>query len=324
MIHIPTHIVLGFQKRDSRGNILADEDKEHVLGFATYRDEKGLLKSENSFNGWRDTDVAPLTFENIPTEGFRIAGSVRRSGGNFGSNRSLIRIDDPRGFQLELNVDRLIEILYGCTLEKGEIRSTCVWAWDRQELVLVPTIIDLYKEAIDNTLRKNIKISLKDVKVGNTIQLENGTIGMYCGNQNYVENIWNHDDIVEFNLKKAYFIIKEDKEIIHFSSLKVSRIVKKDVSTKEEIDKQLQDFWILNNRHHDKTRNYNWGDPRRDVIEGTDLKPIYNEIYYSSSSKLEINDELCVKLEKIFNKKLCLYDNKRRNQYYANSRRPRW
>ena len=59
---MPKTITAGFQKR--YGTYTGQ------LAYIIYTDEKGVLRKEKSWNSWRDEEIEPLTFDNVPTSGF--------------------------------------------------------------------------------------------------------------------------------------------------------------------------------------------------------------------------------------------------------------
>lgn len=61
-LFIPTRIKVGYNERD--------DTYTKKLAFVTYFDAKGTLKKEVSWEGWRDRDIEPDEYDNLPTEGF--------------------------------------------------------------------------------------------------------------------------------------------------------------------------------------------------------------------------------------------------------------
>ena len=69
-LYIPKTIKVGFQKRE--GTFAGK------LAYIIYTDDKGVLRKEKSWQGWRDQKIEPLDFENEPTSGFMINKDVSK------------------------------------------------------------------------------------------------------------------------------------------------------------------------------------------------------------------------------------------------------
>jgi len=123
---------------------------------------------------------------NDPQLGFHITKSISRSGGWSGNNK-LIRIFDPRGFELEISVDNLVKLMSMTTFIDGECQTECVWGRDGSRNVLLPVNSQLYTDAVANTTYSDNKgIKLKDVKFGDNVTLKSneyneGLVGVYLG-----------------------------------------------------------------------------------------------------------------------------------------------
>lgn len=61
-IFIPKTINVGYQNRSGTYT--------GKLAYVIYYDEKGKLRKEASWNGWRDENIPNNEYDNIPTEGF--------------------------------------------------------------------------------------------------------------------------------------------------------------------------------------------------------------------------------------------------------------
>ena len=107
-LYIPKKIKVGFQNR--QGTFTGK------LAYIIYIDDKGVLRKETSWQGWRDQKIEPLEFDNEPRAGFLFNKGVQRYGYHWGSGRSSIRVYDPRDFEFEINVDNLIGILIKCIM----------------------------------------------------------------------------------------------------------------------------------------------------------------------------------------------------------------
>ena len=123
---------------------------------------------------------------NEPRAGFRITRMISRGGSWSGSNK-VVRIEDPRGFELEISVDNLVKAMSTTTFTDGVCQEECVWGRDGANNVLLPVNSEPYKEAFDTTTYRAKKaISLRDVNYGDTVELKKtehfeGLTGIYMG-----------------------------------------------------------------------------------------------------------------------------------------------
>ena len=102
-LNIPKQLKVGYQKR-------CDTYSEK-LAYVTYINKKGEIAKQISWDGWRDKEITPDDFENVPTEGFVLnkrAGGYK-SGWNF--RQTKCRVWDPRGFEIEISIENLLYIL---------------------------------------------------------------------------------------------------------------------------------------------------------------------------------------------------------------------
>jgi hypothetical protein len=160
-MYIPKEIVVGAQTRS--------DTFTGKLAYVVYKDHKGVLRKEKSWNGWRDHKIEPLTFDNKPTSGFTFNKGVKRDG-YWGSGRSVIRVWDPRDFEFEISVDNLIGILMHADVSKRDITEPCVFAWYGTELVLLPTNSEEYQSSVKFTENQQVKFSTKELTIGYTYE----------------------------------------------------------------------------------------------------------------------------------------------------------
>ena len=112
--------------------------------------------------------------------GFKMGNSVRHGYG-WGQGNVKWRIQDPRGFELEISSPNFAQIISFCTIEKGEILEECIWARLGKDNILVPVDSDVYRASARNTERMAKKASMRDLKIGDTAILHNGDEGVYYG-----------------------------------------------------------------------------------------------------------------------------------------------
>ena len=116
------------------------------------------------------TKCYPILTDNVPLEGFEVAKSVRRSGWS-GSGNVVWRVADPRGFELEISSDNFARVIDCTTIENGKILGKCLWGRDGGKNILLPELSEPYQEAVKLTVKTNTKISLKDVQIGDTVEI---------------------------------------------------------------------------------------------------------------------------------------------------------
>lgn len=133
-LYIPETVHVGFQERK--------DTYTGKLAFVIYSDHTGKKRCEKSWNSWRDNKIPSQDFDNTPTEGFVLNKKVGDYRGSWNGRQAWIRIYDPRGFEFEIGVDNLLFILEECSAIKGKgLEGEFVYAWDRNRLVLLPTML---------------------------------------------------------------------------------------------------------------------------------------------------------------------------------------
>lgn len=290
MIYIPKEFMVGFQRRvNYKGMpIDTDRDNEYVLGFATYKDEKGKTRCETSWSNWKHDENPVLTFPNQTLAGFKIAGTETRGGGWNSSGRSVFDVQDPRGFILQINSGNLIEIINQCEIKNGVIQNPCLWSWEGQSLILVPEGTDLYKEGFESFRLKSKKISAKNINPGDMVTLQNGTQGMWLGGQ-YVTNETEYNYYVPYDKrhtkdydypgkheiiinkpKRKMFFLKDNNNLQEKISFKVAEITQsaKKPFTAEEVATLLNkhlEFYRNREKMNDE-RDYK--DRDRSLLDG--------------------------------------------------------
>lgn len=156
---------VGF-KRDRYQN----DENPRLLGFAVPHDDtKSSKNRRNTVDGWRQKDIEPRTIDNIPTRGFKIQEAVSRHS----TSNKLFRIIDPRGFELEITADNLVDLAVESTIVKGEIIDECLWAGGKGTIYLASISNPLYKQHVSVKTDGTTKIVEGDyyVAVGNMISV---------------------------------------------------------------------------------------------------------------------------------------------------------
>lgn len=175
-IFVPSKINVGFQNRQ--------DTYTGKLAYVIYFDEKGKLRKETSWNGWRDENIPNEIYENEPTEGFVLNKKVGGNNYSWNPRQTYTRVYDPRGFEFEITIPNLLWILENCNCIKGKgLEGQFVYGWDGKELVLVPVESPDYKEIQEKNkiIHNNEFIKAKDLILGATYETLNGERYVYMG-----------------------------------------------------------------------------------------------------------------------------------------------
>lgn len=192
-LFVPSEIVVGQQKRS--------DTYTGRLGYIIYKDEKGVLRKKTSWEGWRDKSIEPGYYENKPTEGFVLN---RHGGGDSHSRYSdyygraaFIRVYDPRGFEFEITLENMLFILRYADCSRGKgLEGNFVYAWSGKDLVLLPEGCQEYKESMEFTQLKSLKVSTKELIAGNTYFTKDMENLLYLGKHNYLpHSYYSHNEV---------------------------------------------------------------------------------------------------------------------------------
>lgn len=179
-VFIAPKIKVGFQKRD--------DTFTGQLAYIIYYDEKGKLRKEKSWEGWRDKKIAPQEFDNAPMDGFTLNKDVKRYSGEwFSSHRTMIRVHDPRGFEFEVTTENLIGILMHTDCLRRGLVGQFVYAWVGPELVLLPTNSEEYQNATKYTSGLGKKVKAKEMTPGISYKTKREGDVVFIGRFNWYE-----------------------------------------------------------------------------------------------------------------------------------------
>lgn len=270
-IKIPEKVYIGFQGRRTQDEV--------PLGFMTpFTTDAAGLKRRSSVDSWaaghgRDKTFNSVTLDNKPMIGFKVGRSIRRSGGWNGSGASYIRIEDPRGFELEITIENLAMCMNGNIIEDGEIIQECVWGRDGGRNILLPINSEPFKDSVTTSSKIDNAVSLRLVKPGDHIKLISGEEGIYMGSM-YSINVEHYGPTPDVDLGKKKYVIKHtDKsgKVTYkgWSTIKVDRILEA-CSTKMtsiEIDTELNNAMTANNCVFDDT-SVGWRSHTRGFMVG--------------------------------------------------------
>jgi len=179
-IFIAPKIRVGFQ---SRSDCFTGK-----LAYIIYYDTQGKIRKETSWNSWRDKKIAPLEFDNKPMDGFTINKDIKRyHGGWFSSNRTMVRIHDPRGFEFEVTTENLIAILMHTDCLRRGLIGEFVYAWSGTDLILLPTNSEEYNNGQKYTEGLGKRVSVKDLIPGISYKTKRKGDVVYLGRFSWFE-----------------------------------------------------------------------------------------------------------------------------------------
>lgn len=135
-----------------------------------------------------DEGIKPVEFDNIPMGGFVL--NKKAGGGSSGWNhrQTYCRIYDPRGFEFEITIPNLLYILENCNCMRGKgLEGKFIYGWDGKDLVLVPEDAPEYKQMVEYTQVKDLKVLKKDLIQGGVYLLSNGLEATYLEDNYYYD-----------------------------------------------------------------------------------------------------------------------------------------
>lgn len=284
---IPEKITVGFQKRN--------DTYTGKLAYVIYKDEKGVLRQESSWNGWRDQKIEPIEYDNKPTN-FILNKGIKRDG-YYGSGRSVIRIFDTREFEFEISVDNLMAVLMHSDVSKRDIQEQCVFAWSGKNLVLLTVNSAEYEEAVKFTEKQNNKFSMKDLELGYYYELKKEKKSlMYVGHYEYFEADWSKK--YSYKGKQHVFYEEKDKKFIALQGKDIYQKSSEDLSS--DFSNIVEKF--INSKNH-KNKSIKW--KLSDKFSHTYYKKIYDNEFYQLNVS-QNNNKFHISLSKI---NTCIHNN---------------
>ena len=262
-IKIPEKHYVGMVKRQT---------EKIPLGFITpWGNDAAALKRIATVDSWAkqgrygNKSLPSMTIDNVPMNGFKMTTDIRSS--SYGGVDKW-RIEDPRGFELEITSHNLAQLLSVGMIDRGEIMDTCVWARSGQQNVLLSTNTDEYKAAVKNTEVATMAADWKDVKVGNTVLLQNNVSGVWLGRMYGMSIDGYHRDEKKRNENslmvsdKSMHVIYTDKPDAHYkhtlmliSSPKLAAITDTSVITESEAE-TVANQYLNDNTCNTQTAGY--------------------------------------------------------------------
>lgn len=157
------------------------------LGFLTPDGkDTAAKKRKDTVDSWVNRSLSPkdkttirtCSISNRPLCGFKLQKSTRRHT----TSNVVWRVLDPRGFEIEISSENLMDILDNCSIINSEIIEEMIYCRESSNNILLPTNMELYKKAANFT--KNLKsnsIKMRDLSPGSMVTLKNGTQAEYMG-----------------------------------------------------------------------------------------------------------------------------------------------
>lgn len=214
-IFIPKTINVGYQNRSGTYT--------GKLAYVIYYDEKGKLRKETSWNGWRDKNIPNNEYDNIPTEGF----VLNKKAGDYSTcwdyRHAYCRVYDPRGFEFEITIENLLYILENANCIKGKgLEGEFVYGWDGKDLVLMPVESPDYKEIseFNKIVHNNECIKAKDLIIGATYLTKDNENWIYMGKFDVYDRYGNWEN------KGKHFWFCKGSYFEHYRSMPKNKFIK--------------------------------------------------------------------------------------------------
>ena len=234
-IFVPSKINVGFRNRQ--------DTYTGKLAYVIYFDEKGKLRKQTSWDGWRDNNIPNEIYDNEPTEGFVLNKKVGGNNYSWNPRQTYTRVYDPRGFEFEITIPNLLWILENCNCIKGKgLEGQFVYCWDGKELVLVPVESHDYKEIQEKNkiIHNNEFIKAKDLILGATYETLNGEKYVYMGKYDVYDYMTNH-----YYDKKCYSYQPEEGWEVPLSDKWIDDSVFGSDKTRVQVINQGKQFWFI-------------------------------------------------------------------------------
>lgn len=204
-IFIPKIINVGYQLRK--------DTYTGKLAYVIYTDEKGVLRKQSSWDNWRDDDITPDTFDNVPTTGFVLNKKVGDTQSHWNFRQAYCRVYDPRGFEFGITIENLLYILENTNSIVGKgLEGSFVYGWSGKDLVLIPTNSPDYKDIMNYTeaMFSEDIITGKDLVIGVTYKGKDGCLYTYLGKYETWTTPYPYNTDVQSQGKQFWFATFKD------------------------------------------------------------------------------------------------------------------
>ena len=198
-----------------------------------------VKKRMETVNDWCRSSNKKEIVDNGFQTGFRIVGCVERHK----THNKWFRVEDPRGFELEISCDNLYRLMQSVTIKDGTIIDKCAWA-DGDALVSEKACKEQEASIKKAEKEKPKTISVKNAPVGSTVELASKANITYLGKMYYFyydtgKHLW------KWAAGKKHVYIQDGKLRVT-SEIEITKIVEE---PREKIDAQeIVTEMILKNR----------------------------------------------------------------------------
>ena len=214
LIKIFNQLYVGFQERYRSEEIILDASNGDVeykqipyrLGFVTpYEDSAAGRKRQSTVDSWANTnqyryerqpdgsskyvkkeqseDLKPQIIKNEQLKGFKLAEEVKRT--YWGGGNVVWRIEDPRGFEIEISSANLARIISEVgILSGGVIPGKCIYGRLGKDNILIPEGTALWNRSVKDAEeldRKSKTVGKTQVVPGSICEMKNGSELIYLG-----------------------------------------------------------------------------------------------------------------------------------------------
>lgn len=178
---IPQELTIGFQNRK--------DTYTGKLGYVIYKDAKGVLRKQHSWEGWRDKSIEPVHCKNEPTEGFVLNRDVGggRARHRLDARLEKVRVYDPRGWEFEISIPNLLNIMRDCACSPGKgIEGKLVYSWSGATgPVLLPVNSQDYKNSTTFSELQGLGVKARQMVPGRTYRTKRQEDWVYLGKFDY-------------------------------------------------------------------------------------------------------------------------------------------
>lgn len=252
-IKIPAKHYVGMVRRGEGKLPLAfitpsGEDAASLKRIATV---DSWVSSNGRYGG--NKPLPSMTIDNVPLSGFKLTSDIRSS--SYGGLDKW-RVEDPRGFELEITSGNLARLLSVGMIDRGEINDQCVWGRDGSNNILISVNTDEYKAAVENTKVAGLTAEWKNAKPGNTVLLQNNIRGIWLGrmhplfnNRDREQAAIGNNELVPSDKSLHVILVNEPvkhsectRQLMLVSSPKLAAIEDTTSITEAEAEKQTNDL----------------------------------------------------------------------------------
>lgn len=173
---------------------LAKSTSPVPLAFATpYEDTVAGKKRQETVRSWgrhaeyvdgryTTTECETRLIDNVPVTGFKITDDIKRV--YWGGGNVVWRVEDPRGFELEIQSANLMALLRTCGIQpSGLIPGRCVWGREGSTNVLLHEDSDEFRTAVQaaENLKTPKQVGSGSRHVGRAYRLRTGQTAIFLG-----------------------------------------------------------------------------------------------------------------------------------------------